>query len=150
MFLVQDLLVNVKLKKELKMESINKNLMKQLAHQFDLMNTINGGVSMTLVNIKDQEDKREIKISAPGVRVESFNLYLNNNQLMVFSVLPQEVQENYLPVAIPMFSRTFTLPPYVDDENIEAIYEDEVLRIILPFKNDSKPHIRKIDIKYDF
>ena len=132
------------------MESMNKNLLKQLAHQFDLMNTINGGVSMTLVNVLDLDNKTEIKISAPGVRVESFNLYLNNNQLMVFSVIPQDVQENYLPVAIPMFSRTFNLPPYVDDQNIEAIYEDDVLRIVLPFKNDSRQNIRKIDIKYDF
>jgi HSP20 family protein len=132
------------------MESINRNLLKQLAHQFDLMNTINGGVSMTLVNVEDFENKTEIKISAPGVRIESFNLYLNNNQLMIFSVLPQDVQENYLPVAIPMFSRTFTLPTYVDEEKIEAIYEEDVLRIVLPFKAGLKDKIRKINIKYNF
>src|SRR4051812_3247467 len=116
------------------MNSINKNLLKKLAHQFDLMNTINGGISMTSVDVEDFDNKTEIKISAPGVRVESFNLYLNNNQLMIFSVLPQDVQENYLPVAIPMFSRTFTVPNYVDEEKIEAIYEEEVLRIVLPYK----------------
>jgi HSP20 family protein len=129
------------------MESINKKLLKQLAHQFDLMNTINGGVSMTLVNVEDFENKTEIKISAPGVRVESFNLYLNNNQLMIFSVLPQDVQENYLPVAIPMFSRTFNLPNYIDEEKIEAIYEEEVLRIVLPYKSGLKENIRKINIR---
>jgi HSP20 family protein len=137
-------------KRKTKMESINKNLLKQLAHQFDLMNTINGGVSMTLVNVEDFESKTEIKISAPSVRVESFNLYLNNNKLMIFSVLPQDVQENYLPVAIPMFSRTFTLPAYVDEEKIEAIYEEDVLRIVLPYKAGLKENIRKINIKHNF
>lgn len=131
------------------MKSVNKNQMKQLAHQFNLMNTVGGGVSKTSVEVLDFEDKTELKIFAPGVNPEAFKIFINNNQLMVFSII-SENEASIQSFIAPLFSRSWVLPPYVDDEQIEALQEGNVLKIVLPFKNSSKQNIRKIDIRNNF
>lgn len=126
----------------------NKKFLRGLLEQGDLINTINGGVSMTSV-IKEQEDTEfTIKFSAPSVPGDAFNVVLNENQLIVFSVLPNSGfgQEDQL-FNIPMFYHSYDLPPYIDIGKIEAIQDDQGLMIVLPFK-ESAIHKRKIDIKH--
>jgi HSP20 family protein len=126
----------------------NKELLRGLLRQGDLINTINGGVSMTRVVKKQYDDEFLVSLSAPGLSAEAFNVVLNDNQLIVFSVLPDSgiEQEDQL-FNIPLFYRSFDLPKYIDIDKIEAYHDDRELRVVLPFKENAA-NMRKIDIKH--
>jgi HSP20 family protein len=126
----------------------NKELLRGLLRQGDLINTINGGVSMTRVVKKQYDDEFLVSLSAPGLSAEAFNVILNDNQLIVFSVLPDSgiEQEDQL-FNIPLFYRSFDLPKYIDIDKIEAYHDDRELRVVLPFKENAA-NMRKIDIKH--
>ena len=121
----------------------DKELLKNIAYQIDLLNTLGGGVSETYVDIKKLKKGALINVWAAGVNPESFKVVLNNNQLTLFSVLQSEEKPE---MAAPMFNRIFMLPPQVNLGGIEAVYEDGQLQVRLPYYEDAgKP--REIEIK---
>lgn len=128
----------------------NKQLLRGLLQQGDYLNTINGGVSMTNL-VKEQRDTEfSIIVSAPTLPATSFNVVINEKQLIIFSVLP-EISEEHVEdqlINIPMFYRSFDLPSYIDIENIEAIHDDRELVVVLPFKEGARYSNKKIDIKH--
>lgn len=126
----------------------NKRLLRGLLQQGDLLNTINGGVSMTNLVKEQRENEFNLIISAPSLPASSYNVVLNGRQLIIFSILPNsgERVEDQL-VNIPMFYRSFDLPSYIDVENIEAIHDDKELMVVLPFKESAR-YNKKIDIKH--
>lgn len=130
----------------------HKDLLHGLLKQGDILNTLNGGGAMTYVEEQDYDDHSVLTFWAPTVPAEAFNVVLNHNSLVVFSLLPSVAGEagelENGSFNIPMFFRKFTLPAYADAENIEAIHEDDRLSIIIPFKNNGLP-VRKIDIRHD-
>lgn len=127
----------------------HKDLLHGLLKQGDILNTLNGGGAMTYVEEQQYEDHVLLTFWAPTVPAEAFNVVVNNNKLVVFSLLPSAGAE---PEAgtfnVPMFFRKFKLPGNVDLENIEAIHEDYRLSIIIPYRNNGMP-IRKINIRHD-
>ncbi len=132
-----------------------KNVLKDFVHQLDAMNTISGGVTATTVKVDKNKDNVTIKISAPSMGSESFNIFLQNNQLVVYSVLNDgEVMfdENQAKSAarhmVPVFNQVFEIPPTVDRDQIDAIYEQGILKVIMPFSGDpGKMDIKRIDIR---
>jgi HSP20 family protein len=48
---------------------------------------------------------------------------------------------------LPNFKRTFNLDENIDSENIQAKYEDGLLKIFLPKRIDLKPVARNIEIQ---
>jgi HSP20 family protein len=121
----------------------DKEFLKNIAHQIDLLNTIGGGVSETYVQIEKYKKGAVINVWAAGVSPDSFKVVLHNNQLTLFSILHD--QENP-EMAAPLFNRTFVLPPQVDLGRIEAVHEDGQLQVRLPyFEGTNKP--REIEIK---
>ncbi|WP_017731869.1 Hsp20/alpha crystallin family protein [Nafulsella turpanensis] len=126
----------------------NKKLLRGLLLQGDLLNTINGGVSMTHV-VKEQHDENfTIILSAPSIPADAYNVVLNGQQLMVFSLLPDSTisKENEV-FSIPLFYENFELPSYIDLDNIEAIHQGSELMVILPFKETARFE-REIDINH--
>jgi len=131
------------------MEFINRDIIKDLVKQFDAVNTINGGISMTSFNSANFEDYTEITLSAPSVNPDSFQVYVNRNQLVILSAhTVSEIESKG--IAFPMFSRTISLAPNVDETQIEATQTDGVLTIRLPFRKGSSESMRRIDIKHLF
>lgn len=124
----------------------NRSVLRALLFQGDMLNTISGGVASTTVEQAQADEAFIMRISAPSVPAEAFQLMLNNNQLSVMTLLPEQGEEPQ-PYQIPMFYRTFELPAYIDQESIEAEYEEGKLLITLPFKAQ-RSHYRKIDIKH--
>ncbi len=131
-----------------------KNVLKDFVHQLDAMNTIGGGVTATTVNIDKHTDNIPIRINAPTLSSDSFNIFLQGNQLVVYSVLNgQEVlEENQFKEAarhmVPIFNRVFDIPPMVDREQIDAVYEEGLLKVIMPFNSDpSMMNVKRIDIR---
>ena len=128
----------------------HKDLLHGLLKQGDVLNTLNGGGAMTYVEEQEYEDHLVLTFWAPTVPAEAFNVVLNQNTLVVFSLLPSATANDgeVGSFNIPMFFRKFELQNYVDADNIEAVHEDDRLSIIVPFKNNGYP-LRKINIRHD-
>ena len=125
------------------------NEFKDFVSHIDMMNTINGGTSMTSVVVNKEEDQLIIQISAPTVHGDAYNLLLKGNQLIVYTNLSDEwlVDVSGGMQKIPLFARTFDLPPFVNQEAIDAVYENGELRIVLPIMENNEA-VKKIDIRH--
>lgn len=120
----------------------DKNLLQNLANQVDLLNTINGGIAETLVRMHKREKEAIIRVSAPSVQPEAFQVVLHNNVLTVFSTYKREDNPQMM---APLFHQTFILPPQVDLTRIEAVHEDGELKVRLPYHEAAKePRIIQI------
>lgn len=127
----------------------HKELLHGLLKQGDILNTLNGGGAMTYVEERAYDDHVVLSFWAPTVPAEAFNVVVNTNKLVVFSLLPSSGAEAEAGAFnIPMFFKKFTLPAYSDLENIEAVHEDNRLSIIIPYKAGNVS-IRKINIRHD-
>ena len=91
------------------------------------------------------EDKHSIKLQAelPGVRQEDLNVSVENNLLTITGERKfnqEENKENFHRIErrYGRFSRSFTLPVNVDAQNVSADFQDGVLNITLPKREESK------------
>lgn len=110
-------------------------------------------VSEPSVNIVEGPDKFRIEMAAPGYARDDFQIELDNDVLTI-SVQKQEEEvseeENFVrrEFNYTSFQRSFQLPETVDSEHIKAHYENGVLVIDLPKKEEAKEKpARKIDVK---
>ncbi len=124
----------------------NKPFLRNLLLQGDTLNTVNGGTSMSAVNTYNTDDAYIITLSAPSVSPDSFNVYLEYNSLIIYSMLSNDMVQNEH-IVVPMFSKRFTLPVNADLEKIEALHEGGKLKVVVPFKSDTEKFNRKIDIR---
>ena len=101
------------------------------------------GASMPAVNIREEENQFLIEVAAPGMEKNDFKLELNHNVLTISAEKEEEKEEkkrkftrrefNYT-----TFRRSFTLPNSVQEEGIKASYQDGVLKISIPKKEEAK------------
>lgn len=134
------------------MNFIDKNTLSVFGHQANLLNTLNGGVSMTTVRTVEEKDSMIIYISAPSVSLESFNVFVDLSKLIIFSGLQAGQELTNLThgevAMLPLFYKTFDIPFFVDGDKIDAVYEDGELKVALPFKEAENKLKRKIVIKH--
>ena len=129
-----------------------KNVLKDFVHQIDAINTITGGSVATMVNVKKGSDRLVIQVNAPSIQSDSFNIYVHGNQLVVYTTLNDlnevagEDEQSSRHMA-PIFNRTFNIPATVDKEQIDAVFEDGRLRILLPFGANEDMPAKRIDIR---
>ncbi|MGB3849032.1 MAG: Hsp20/alpha crystallin family protein [Tunicatimonas sp.] len=131
-----------------------KNVLKDFVRQIDAINTITGGTVATMVNVKKKTDKLVIQVNAPSVNSDSFNIYVHGNQLVVYTTLndtpltlDEDGEEQSSRHTTPIFNRTFSLPPAVDKDQIDAVFERGQLKILLPFGADNDVPAKRIDIR---
>jgi HSP20 family protein len=94
------------------------------------------GQSIPAVNVREHENNYELEVAAPGFDKKDFQISIDNRQLTIAGekkTEEQEKEEHYTrrEFGYASFSRTFTLPENVQEENIQARYENGVLRILL-------------------
>lgn len=107
------------------------------------------------VNIQENEHEFQIDVAAPGMKKEDFKLNLDNNVLTISSEKEHKNEEkdekgNYTrrEFSYQSFARSFSLPEMVNADQIKANYNDGILRISLPKKEEAKKRApRSIDIK---
>lgn len=115
----------------------------------DLFNGIQTGTSMPAVNISEGDAYFEIEVAAPGLKKEDFKVSLDFNILTISAEQKEEKEEKEgktvkrREFSFTSFTRSFTLPDSVKAENIEAAYEDGVLKLVLPKKEKSKKALPK-------
>lgn len=99
--------------------------------------------SLPKVNIKETADAYVVEMAAPGLKKSDFHLDLDHHVLTISTEKEErheQKEENYTrkEFGYTSFKRTFTLPETVDDEKITANYEDGILNILLPKKEEAK------------
>jgi len=104
------------------------------------------------VNISESENNYHVELAAPGLTKEDFKLNLDRDQLSISvetSVEHQDNQKNYSKreYSYGTFIRSFTLPESADYNQIEAAYQDGILRIDIAKREEAKIVRRQIDIK---
>lgn len=96
------------------------------------------------VNIKETSDSYEVEVAAPGMEKSDFNVTLDGNLLTISSVRKQKEttqQEtfNHREFSYQSFQRSFELPKnVVDEEHISARYENGLLLLSIPKKEEAK------------
>jgi HSP20 family protein len=107
---------------------------------FSLTNT-----TIPSVNIKENENEFEVEMAAPGMTKDDFRIELNNSVLTISSEKQSENKskegENVTrrEFSYQSFSRLFTLPVIVEADKITAKYENGLLRVNIPKKEEAKP-----------
>jgi HSP20 family protein len=139
--------------KNLKMEDKHMNLVKW-NHQpvvfdiFDEMerkmfNPFRESGFIPATNIIENDNTFQIELAAPGMQKEDFKINLENNVLTISSEKKTEKKEemgNYTRKEFQYgtFCRSFTLPKTVETEKIKAVYENGILKMDLPKKEETK------------
>lgn len=104
------------------------------------------------VNINENNNQYIIDVAAPGMEKKDFKIDLNNNILTISSEREnrkEEKDKKHLrrEFSYTSFSRSFTLPITVKDDGIKANYNNGLLTIIIPKKEEAKVKpIRQIAI----
>ncbi|RZK60536.1 MAG: Hsp20/alpha crystallin family protein [Pedobacter sp.] len=103
------------------------------------------------VNICETADSFQVELAAPGLEKSDFKLSVDRKLLNVSVEKEQrnEAQDkNYSrkEFSYHSFVRSFTLPQGADENGIGAKYENGILNIIIPKKEEAKMTSRQIEI----
>lgn len=104
------------------------------------------------VNIHESGDAFHLELSAPGLNKEDFNVSVDKGLLTIGYDKKEEKKSEDLKTVRREFSqrsfkRTFTLDDQVDAENIQARYENGVLKLYLPKKEQAKNSPKQVLIQ---
>lgn len=112
-------------------------------------NFSNTNTTLPSVNIKEKKAGYEIDVAAPGFNKSDFNIVLNKDLLTISSEKKEEKKtkdDSYFTTkefSYQSFTRNFTLPELVEGEKIIAKYENGILKIVIPKKEESKQKFSK-------
>lgn len=114
-------------------------------------NVNNIGVSIPAVNITESDDNFKVEVAAPGKAKKDFNIELENDVLTISSEMNDEKEtpvENgkftRREFSYHSFKRAFGLPETVNSEEISANYENGVLTILLPKREEAKVQAKRM------
>jgi HSP20 family protein len=110
---------------------------------FNTGSSLGRTLNMPAVNITDNKDDFMVSLAVPGMKKDDFNIDVDGNMLTISCEKEDEKEDknskytrkeyNY-----SSFSRSFTLPDEVNKEKIDARYEEGVLKLMLPKKEEAK------------
>ena len=104
------------------------------------------------VNIQDLEHSIIVEMAAPGLRKDDFSVDLQNGVLNIEAETKKEEEEktdSYTrrEFAYNGFSRSFSLPEYVKQDDINATYENGILRLVLKKEPQAISKRKHIEIR---
>ncbi|HAE12785.1 MAG: Hsp20/alpha crystallin family protein [Chitinophagales bacterium] len=107
---------------------------------------------MPAVNIEENDTQFVIEMAVPGMRREDFSVGVENGLITISAERKnEEVEEkrNFTrrEFSFESFSRSFTLPENVTEDNIEAVYLDGLLKLTIPKKESKEVHTKNIEIR---
>ncbi len=103
------------------------------------------------VNIFEDNQTINIEAELPGVQEKDIDISLENNVLTISGERKfeqEEKKENFHRIErnYGRFTRSFTLPPTVDTENVNAEFSNGLLKITLNKREEAKPKQIKIGV----
>ena len=117
-----------------------RNFLDFTSRNFSVTNT-----TLPSVNIMEDQDQFIVELAAPGFEKEDFKIEHNNNVLTISSDkrVENETKEGECysrrEFSYQSFSRSFTLPNTIESEKINAKYENGILKVMLPKRDEAKP-----------
>jgi HSP20 family protein len=104
------------------------------------------------VDIYEDQDAFLLKLELPEVNKEDIKVSLNENVLAISGERRfenEDKRDGYHRVerSYGQFYRSFTLPPNVNTEAINAEYKDGMLRLSIPKKEEAKPKEISVNIQ---
>jgi HSP20 family protein len=114
----------------------------------DLADFFGKRVSDPAANIIENNDSFELHIAAPGMKKDDFRINLENSVLTVSVEREDQVTDegkNYTRKEFyyGSFSRSFTLPKTIDLDKIKADYENGILKVMLPKREEARVEMKK-------
>jgi HSP20 family protein len=110
------------------------------------------GINVPTANVSETSKEYKIELAAPGLDRKDFKVEIENNTLTISAEKEEEKKEgdggySKREYSFNSFSRSFALPDNVREGNIDAKYENGVLRIMLPKEKETPAKIaRKVDV----
>ncbi len=112
-------------------------------HNFNFAGT---NATLPAVNVKENDDEITIEVAAPGLKKEDFKLNYDNGQLTISSEKEEKYEEKdgeritRREFSYSSFQRSFSVPEtIVNADKIVAKYNDGILRLTLPKREEVKP-----------
>jgi HSP20 family protein len=110
-------------------------------------------LNMPAVNVHETDKSYELELAAPGLSKKDFKITADEGILTVSSEKKEEKEEKEKDYTrkefeYRSFSRSFTLPQNINEEDIKAAYEDGVLKLTVAKRVVSPPKPKKaIEVK---
>jgi HSP20 family protein len=100
------------------------------------------------VNIRESEAAFELEVAVPGFNKSDFKLDLDHDLLTVSSersVVENNQGKGYMrrEFSYQSFTRSFSLPEIADSEKISATYENGILLVSIPKKEETKQKLSR-------
>lgn len=111
------------------------------------------GVNVPSVNVSETPKEFKIEMAAPGLERKDFNIEVENHSLCISAEKEETVEEKKedeftrREYSFNSFSRSFTLPENVKENEIDAKYDNGVLKVVVPkVKESAVKATRKIAV----
>jgi HSP20 family protein len=103
-------------------------------------------------DIYENDNEIVVKAELPEVKKEDVNVSIENNILTIRgerNLSEETKRENYhrLERSYGEFSRSFTLPSFVDTGKVNAEFKDGMLRVTMPKREEAKPKQIEVTVK---
>jgi HSP20 family protein len=103
------------------------------------------------VNISETEEGYNIELAAPGLKKEDFKISLDKNVLNISAEKKTEETQNSKKYnrreyGYTSFTRSFALPDTIDENNINASYNDGILEIKVARKENAQMESKEISV----
>src|ERR1700682_1073000 len=130
------------------------NLFNDLLNEFPVAARSFGQELFTFpqTNIHETAEAYHIELNAPGRTKEDFKIQVEQGLLTVSFEKKEETtqQDDYKTIRrefeFKSFKRSFSVDDKIDVDGIQARYENGVLKLLLPKKEDTKQSAKQINI----
>jgi HSP20 family protein len=101
------------------------------------------------VNIRENENGFTVELMAVGLRKEDFNIEVDNDLLTISAETKAEDKQDEGKFTrgefgVTSFKRSFRLPETVNEDSINAVYQDGILKLSLPKKEEALPKAKRL------
>jgi HSP20 family protein len=112
------------------------------------------GVNVPSVNITETSKDYVLEVAAPGLERKDFNIEVKNDILIISAEKEEEKEEkrekngySRKEYSFNSFSRSFSLPEDAKESDIDAKYENGILKVTVPkIKESSAKPSKKIQV----
>ena len=132
-------------------DRFTRSLMRFEEEMEDLVHRVFGGESfMPMADLVEKEQEFVVSMDLPGMKAEDVKVELHGRELWISGERKGESEEegksfHRMERHHGEFRRVFSLPQEVDEDHIEATFQDGVLAIHVPKSEEARP--RHINVK---
>jgi HSP20 family protein len=133
--------------------SVFNDFFKPWNEWFDDSGFLGKTMNVPAVNITEHKNEYMVELAVPGMKKDDFKIDVDGNMLTISSEKEESSEEKEKKFtrkeySYSSFSRSFTLPDEINLEKIEAKYEDGVLKLVLPRREEAKiTTLKQITVK---